>query len=404
MFFQSVLLAGYAWAHLTLTSLGLHRHAWLQMGLVAVTALLVVVAPVAPPPFARPPDGASTAIWLVVVMVTMVGLPFFVLSSASPTTQRWFAALPRGSPALSAVRGLERRQPHRAGRLPDAGRAQPRPVRPGTLVVRRLRAVRGGDRGCRTRSSDERVDRSAAAIRDPEPPPTSHRRLWWIALAAVPAALLIGVTTEISTDIAAVPFLWIGPLVVYLATLILAYVRAEPVGMRVGTLALLPFAVVVALRRARRHRARHRALDRAVAADARGGWPALHGRLAADRPGPEHLTAYSLHVALGGAFGGIVAGVLAPLLFRVPVEGLIVLAAAVLLASQGRWLRRASIPTLARDRRGGGGRCRRGSRPDPPRPKLLRRLPRRPPQPGLHVLTSGTTIHGRQTFDGPVRG
>ncbi len=403
MFFQSVLLAGYAWAHLTLTSLGLHRHAWLQMGLVGVTALLVVVAPIALPPFARPPDGSFTAAWLVVVMVAMVGLPFFVLSSASPTTQRWFAALPGGA------------QPYRLFAASNAGSliglvAYPTLVEPNLDLSDQARwwSVGFALFAAATVAAALSVRRKGrpltAAIRDLEAPPTSMRRLWWIALAAVPAALLIGVTTEISTDIAAVPFLWIGPLVVYLATLILAYVRAEPVGMRVGAALLVPFAVVVALRRLD---VIELAIGDSIALlllTLAAAGLALHGRLAADRPGPDHLTAYSLHVALGGALGGIVAGVLAPLIFRVPVEGLIVLAVAVLLASQGRWLRRASIPTLLAI--GVAVAANAVGAPD------LIRLDRTfygayrvdAPRPGHHVLTSGTTIHGRQTFEGAFAG
>ena len=90
-------MAGYAWAHLGLSSLGVRRHAWLQVGLVIAAAGLVVLAPLAVPGFARPPSDAPTALWLVLVLAAMVGVPFFVLSSASPATQRWFAALPGGA-------------------------------------------------------------------------------------------------------------------------------------------------------------------------------------------------------------------------------------------------------------------------------------------------------------------
>jgi hypothetical protein len=223
-------------------------------------------------------------------------------------------------------------------------------------------------------------------------------------LAAVPAALLIGVTTEISTDIAAVPFLWIGPLVVYLVTLILAYARAEPIGARFGAAVLLPLAFVVALRKLSLI---DLPIDQAIGllfATLAAAGLALHGRLAADRPSPRYLTAYTLHAALGGAIGGIVAGVIAPLVFRVPVEGLIVLAAAVLLAAQVRWQRVAGVPVLVAISiavaAGAGGA-----------PNLIR-LDRsfygayRVDQPrlGVHVLTSGTTIHGRQSFGGPLAG
>jgi hypothetical protein len=373
------------------------------MGLVGGSALLVIVAPVALPPFAKPPEGSLTAGWLVVVMAAMVGVPFFVLSSASPTTQRWFAALPGGA------------EPYRLFAASNAGSliglvAYPTLAEPSLDLPDQARwwSIGFGVFALATVGLALVVRRKgrplALAEDDVVAAPMPQRRLWWIALAAVPAALLIGVTTEISTDIAAVPLLWIGPLVVYLATFIVAYARGKPIGARLGAIALLPLALVVALRRLD---VVELAIGPSIAlllATLGAVGLALHGRLAADRPGPRHLTAYSLHVALGGAIGGIVAGVVAPLVFRVPVEGLVVLAIAVLLASQASWRVPASLPVLAAISVAVATAV--GGAPD------LIRLDRSfygayrvdAPTPGLHVLTSGTTIHGRQTFDGPFAG
>ncbi len=409
VFFQSTLLAGYAWAHLGLSSLGVRRHAWLQVGLVIAAAGLVVLAPLAVPGFARPPSDAPTALWLVLVLAAMVGVPFFVLSSASPATQRWFAALPGGA------------EPYRLFAASNAGSliglvAYPTLVEPNldlpdqarwwsigfavfaaatagaALVVRR-----SGHEPTTAAESGEPDDQAATR-------PSGRQRAFWVALAAVPAALLIGATTEISTDIAAVPFLWIGPLVVYLATLILAYARAEPIGSTVGAIALLPLALLVALRRLD-------VVDLAIGpsialllATLGAAGLALHGRLAGDRPTPVHLTGYTLHVALGGAVGGIAMGIAAPILFRVPLEGLVVLALAVLLVSRSGWQGYAGIPVIVAI--GVAVAAGVGGAPD------VIRLDRSfygvyrvdEPRPELHVLTSGTTIHGRQTFEGPLAG
>ena len=97
VFFQSTLLVGYAWAHVTIASLGVRRGALAQVVLVVVALAVLLSAPLTVPAFARPPAGAPAAIWLVLVLSSMVGLPFLTLSSASPTTQRWFAALPGGA-------------------------------------------------------------------------------------------------------------------------------------------------------------------------------------------------------------------------------------------------------------------------------------------------------------------
>ena len=403
VFFQTALLGGYAWAHLTLTSLGLRRHAWLQIGLVVAAAGMLLTAPLVVPAFARPPDGVPTGLWLSLVLATIVGLPFFVLSTASPTTQRWFAAMPGGA------------EPYRLFAASNAGSllglvAYPTLVEPNLDLADQARwwSIGFGLFATATVGMALIVRRSGRTSDDVAqaagPRPSGRLRATWVLLAAVPAALLIGVSTAISTDIAAVPFLWIAPLTVYLATLILAYVRPAPIGDRLAAIALLPLALLVPLRTIG-------TIDLEI-------WPsiglflatltaaglALHGRLAAARPHPVHLTRYSLHVALGGALGGIAAGILAPVLFRVPVEGLLVLAAAVLLATRAGWPRVASVPALVAvavavvSGLGGGSDTIRTDR------SFYGAYRVSEPQAGLHVLTSGTTIHGRQTFDGPLAG
>ena len=96
VFFQSVLLFGYTWAHVTSTRLQLRRHVVAQVALVVIALVVLLSGPLAVPSFARAPASAPTALWLILVLTAIVGLPFFALSSASPTTQRWFAALPGG--------------------------------------------------------------------------------------------------------------------------------------------------------------------------------------------------------------------------------------------------------------------------------------------------------------------
>src|SRR5262249_62051087 len=52
-------------------------------------------------------------------------------------------------------------------------------------------------------------------------------RLGWMALAAIPAGLVIAVTSYITTDVAAAPFLWVVPLALYLLTFV-AIFRDRP--------------------------------------------------------------------------------------------------------------------------------------------------------------------------------
>ena len=403
VFFQSTLLAGYAWAHLTFERLGPRRHAIAQIVLVCVALALAAAAPLAVPSFAQPPAGAPTALWLLLVLAAMVGLPFLALSSASPTTQRWFAALPGGV------------EPYRLFAASNAGSliglvAYPTLVEPNLDLPDQARwwwvgfalfaVATVGAAAVIRRKGRERIDAAAIEHRSP----ATARRLRWIALAGVPAALLIGVTTDISTDVAAVPLLWIGPLVVYLATLILAYARAEPIGVRLAAIALIPLALAVALRKLGVIVLPVVPSIGLLLATLAAVGLALHGRLAADRPSPAHLTQYSLYVALGGALGGVAAGILAPLLFVVPIEGLLVLAVSVVLGSLPGWWRVAAVPAVVAVALaivativGPAGTV----RVDRSFYGVYRVAA---PMPELHVLYSGTTIHGRETFAGPYAG
>jgi hypothetical protein len=237
-----------------------------------------------------------------------------------------------------------------------------------------------------------------------EPAPTSRRRMSWVVLAGLPAALLIGVTTDISTDIAAVPLLWVGPLVVYLATLILAYARARPIGPRAAALAVIPLALAVSLRKLGVITPPIGVSIALLLGTLGTAGLALHGRLAADRPAPRYLTGYALLVALGGALGGVAAGIVAPLVFTVPLEGLLVLAAAVVLATPRGWGRLLTAPAVV-----GLGLAVVAAVIGPPGTIRVDRsfygvYRVAAPTPDLHILYSGTTIHGRETFLGPYAG
>ncbi|HXS71735.1 MAG TPA: fused MFS/spermidine synthase [Patescibacteria group bacterium] len=355
------------------------------------------------PSFARAPEAAPTALWLVLVLTAMVGLPFFALSSASPTTQRWFALLPGGI------------EPYRLFAASNLGSliglvAYPTIVEPNLDLPDQARwwsigfalfVVLTAATGVVVVRKGRPFD---VAIHVEEPPPTASRRISWVVLAGIPAALLIGVTTDISTDVAAVPLLWVGPLVVYLATLILAYARATPIAPRAAALALIPLAMAVAFRKLGVITPPIGVSIALLLATLGAAGLALHGRLATDRPTPRHLTGYALLVALGGAVGGFAAGIVAPLAFRVPLEGLLVLAAAVILATPPGWWRVLTVPAVV-----ALGLAVVATVVGPPGTIRVDRsfygvYRVAAPTPDLHILYSGTTIHGRETFQGPYAG
>lgn len=339
VFFQAALLAGYAWAHVTIRVLGVRRHAVLQ---VAIAAVPLVSLPIVLPVFAQAPSGLPTALWLFVLLAFIVGIPFIVLSTSGPTMQRWFASL--------SIPG--RAQPYRLYAASNAGSllgllAYPVVIEPNLDLVDQARwwavgfgifviltagaalVVRRTGRELLAPNADERGPVAVA------PRLGSSRRLRWIALAAAPAALLVGTTAHLSTDVAAVPLLWVVPLAIYLATLILAYARVTPIGARVADF-LLPGGVALVAITLVGVTAQPVELVFAIHLATLGlAGLVLHGALAVDRPDPVHLTEYTLFVALGGALGGLAAAVVGPLLLPIPLELELALVAALLLRRTG---------------------------------------------------------------------
>jgi len=178
-----------------------------------------------------------------------------------------------------------------------------------------------------------------AADAPTEPGPGWPRRLHWIALAFVPSSLLLGATTYITTDLAAVPLLWVLPLAIYLLTFILAFGRWPRVLHRVVVAITLPFVLLVIFLMVSSLPERmwitvlwHFGLLFVIAL-------AGHGALALDRPAPRHLTEFYLLIAVGGVLGGLFNALLAPLVFSSLIEyPLVMVLACVLLRAGGAGL------------------------------------------------------------------
>ena len=226
----------------------------------------------------------------------------------------------------------------------------------------------------------------------------------WLALSAVPAALLIGITTDISTDIAAVPLLWIGPLVVYLATLILAYAPSRSDRCAGRRHRLIPLALAVALLKLGVRHAVPRRIHRIAPRDAGGRRADLarstRGGASGARP-PD-----GVHAVRGDRRRDRWRGRghrRAPRLRR-PDRGAAVLAAAVVLATPQGWSRVLAVPAVV-----GLGIAVAGTIVGPPGTIRVDRsfygvYRVAAPSPDLHILYSGTTIHGREAFAGPYAG
>ena len=327
VFFQAMLLAGYAYAH-ALTrlvpgrvSIAVH----LAVMVVAVFALPLGIAA----GWGRPP-AAGQEFWLLGLFAASIGLPFFALSANGPLLQAWFART--GHP--------QAKDPYFLYAASNVGSflallAYPFVIEPFTRLPQQTMGWTVGFYAlillialCGVfllRSRDALPDIAT----DDAAPPTFRDALIWIALAAVPSALLIAITAHISTDVAAAPFLWVVPLALYLATFVIAF-QSRPILPHRFVTFIAPLAVimlVVSLSLG--------AADQIVVLMALNlvGFFILalmcHGELARRRPPARYLTSFYLYLSLGGVIGGIFAGLIAQHLFSWVAEYplLIVLAA-----------------------------------------------------------------------------
>jgi hypothetical protein len=332
LFFQVTLLAGYLYVHVTSTRLSSRTQGLVH---VALLVSVVVLFPLSAPP-AMAGNGQPT-VWLVGTLAACVGFPFLAVSGTAPLLQRWYASATGRDPyflyAASNLGSL-------AGLL-----GYPFVVEPAlTLAGQRAAWMTGFAAlalliaACaamvwRMPTSPAAPPREAAAARGPAP--STRDRLTWLMLSLVPSSLLLGVTTHISTDVAAVPLLWVVPLALYLASFILAFAAPPPIPQQ-WVARVAPVAIVVAL----------------IALVVGTSWwvglavhltafaviaLAFHRELSDRRPGPEGLTQYFLLISVGGALGGLVNAVVAPQIFASVAEYPLMLVMAAALRPAPGW-------------------------------------------------------------------
>jgi len=340
LFFQVALLLGYLYAHWLSRRLAPNRSAWLHLTLLALAAATLPVAL----PAAEPTPEASPVRWLLLALVAAVGIPFVLVAATGPLLQRWFSELDHPDAAdpyfLYAASNLG----SFAGLL-----AYPFLLEPFVSLARQRVAWSGAYAGLILTIGVAalllRRGATSPAQRGRSPTPEAEGagvRPWrWLLLAAVPSSLLLAVTTHVSTDVAAVPLLWVLPLALYLLSFVVTFARRPliPVGLAGRW---LPLAVLLCV---------------SGQLWATGGpiWLTLpldygllfvaavlcHGELARLRPAARRLTEFYLWVALGGALGGAFNAVVAPHVFTSVAEYPLAVAAVALLI---RWPARTTGP------------------------------------------------------------
>jgi len=327
LFFQTMLVVGYVYAHLIAQQMSPRRQVVLHLALVALAIATSL-------PFRDP--GAlihaesNQALWLLLSLLVAVGLPLFVVSSSAPLFQHWFgftdhpdADDPYYLYAASNVGSMLAlfAYPFLVERLFTV-ETQGRLWAWGFGFLAALTALCGWSIFRR----DADADRVAPPAREVEPLSWT-RRAWWLLVTFIPSSLMLGVTHFLTTDLASVPLLWVLPLGLYLLSFILVFAR-----MRVHVWiyrAAIPLGTLVVLA------ATFMELFSMAVLVVGHLWMFFmfamyfHGRLAEDRPETAHLTEFFIWMSVGGALGGVFNALVAPAMFDWMLEYYLVLALGV---------------------------------------------------------------------------
>jgi SAM-dependent methyltransferase len=352
LFFQVLLLLGYLYSHSLVRYLRPQRQRMVHLAfLIASLALL----PLAPSESWKP-TGAENPTWRILgLLAASVGLPYFLLSTTGPLVQAWYA---RNQPGAS---------PYRLFALSNfasmlALLSYPLLVEPyvqlrwqtaawsvGFAVFVVLCATLAWRTGSATGAGHGASD--AAADRPP-----LGLQLLWASLAGCASLLLLAFTSHMSLNVAAIPFLWVLPLSLYLLSFILCF-EASGWYRRGFWLPLLALGLAGVCYTLIKDRNTNIWIQIPLySATLFAACMACHGELARSKPHPRYLTGFYLMIALGGALGGVFIGLVAPAVFpdlyELPLGlvlvGLLVPAALLYdrssaLHGGGRWLARGAV-------------------------------------------------------------
>ena len=315
VFFQVVLLAGYAYSDWITRRLGARAQARLHVGLLLASLAFL---PIVTHARWKPTGAEDPTLWILGLLLGTIGLPYFLLSTTGPLVQSWVARTPWGAQvyryfSLSNLASLVSLLSYPVLIEPRSSLLQQAwgwSAAYGVFVLlcagTTLYVSRHWASAAAPAVAPRQVDATPAAR------PRTGDHLMWLALPALGSWLLLAITNHITQNVAAIPFLWVLPLSVYLLTFVLTfesdrwYRRPVFVPLAAAMLALCAFG-----------------LQHSLGSDLRTALPIyivglfalcmfLHGEMARLRPGGAYLTRFYLMLSLGGALGGISVGLVAP--------------------------------------------------------------------------------------------
>jgi SAM-dependent methyltransferase len=320
LFFQLLLLLGYLYSHWTIRYLRPKAQTILHIALLAASLLML---PAIPNPAWKPMGAEDPTLRILGLLAATIGLPYFLLSTTGPLIQAWFVRerLKAGATAyrLYALSNLGSMlallsypvlvEPYFVTQNQGYGWSAGYVA---FVVFCGITAWRG-----LTMARQQVVESNLPDAAAPDSvAPDAWLMLAWVGLAACASTLLLAVTNHLSQNVAAIPFLWVLPLALYLLSFILCfdgdgwYRRYWFLGLFAVSAGSMVYALFTD--------SENMPLKLALPLFAIGLFVSCmvcHGELARLKPDPRHLTLFYLMVSIGGAIGGIFVGLIAPHVF-----------------------------------------------------------------------------------------
>lgn len=323
VFFQCALLAGYFYSDLTTRKLGARRQAFVHITLIAIALLLL---PIVPDAAWKPRGDEQPSVRILLLLAATIGLPYFLLATTSPLVQAWFSrSYPDASPyrlfALSNLASMLALigypflfEPWISTHRQAIGWS----VGFGLFAVLIVASAWFGLRSSTGSDDNDAEEISAPEVVDIPPPPTVKQKLIWISLSGLGSILLLAVSNHLTQNISSIPLLWVVPLVLYLITFILCFDAKEGTWSWYQPKLFVPLLAiaVIAMSWTLADKDMHFKLHWQIGLFLTGLFVACmfcHGELVARKPHPAYLTTFYLMVSVGGAFGALLVGVVAPL-------------------------------------------------------------------------------------------
>ncbi len=361
LFFQVLLLGGYAYSHFLISSKNLRRQTVIHVAILVIAALTL---PISPDVNWKPLDGTQPTIRILLLLAANVGLPYFILSSTGPLVQAWYTRFYTGqSPyrlyALSNIGSLGALLTYPFFVEPSlTTSSQGRIWSAGFAVYAVLCAALAVAAGRYQPATTSAVESPHSDSESTDAMPRLEHRMAWLLLPALASMMLLAITNHLCQDVAVVPFFWVVPLSLYLISFIICFDHPRWYRRRMfaAVAALATFALCLVMLGDEVDTVLEKTrianllttvgvnvvfedlvADIVVEAGVYLGVLFLicmvsHGEMVRCKPAPQHLTAFYLMVSAGGALGGLFVALVCPQLFSTFIEMGIGLVLAFMLA------------------------------------------------------------------------